>query len=101
MRGNTENGSSAEPGYRRWLVSGKVQGVGFRYHVLQFAESVGVVGDVRNLDDGRVEIRAQGSSDQLERLLEAVRRGPAWSQVERVDSVEIAGPQHFERFRIR
>lgn len=94
-------GVSSDSENRRWLVSGRVQGVGFRYHVLQCATRLGVVGDVRNLEDGRVEIRAQGSSDRLERLLDEIRRGPTWSRVERVESVETIELQRFERFRIR
>ena len=47
------------PGWNsaQWLVSGRVQGVGFRYHVLQSAHRFGIIGDVRNLRDGRVEGR--------------------------------------------
>ncbi len=86
---------------RRWIVTGRVQGVGFRHHVWTSAQDLSVVGDVRNLPDGRVEIRAQGRAAALERLLEAVRRGPRWG---RVDAIEVAALEpgvHFDAFSVR
>jgi len=71
---------------RHILVSGRVQGVGFRYFVYEAAERHGVTGWVRNRPDRKVEIRAQGTSPSLEDFLEDVRKGPSTS---RVDSVAI------------
>ena len=62
-------------------VTGHVQGVGFRWHVLRHAQPQRIAGWVRNLPDGRVEFVAQGSGEALERFLEQVRRGPPGSQV--------------------
>jgi acylphosphatase len=84
-----------------WLVAGKVQGVGFRYHVLHSARRFGVLGDVRNLNDGRVEIRAKGSSDAIDNLLAAVRIGPPWSRVESVETRELEEGLNFDTFMIR
>ena len=58
------------------IVSGMVQGVGFRYYALREAERAGVSGWVRNRRDGTVEIEAQGEEEALEAFLAAVRPGP-------------------------
>ena len=57
------------------LVSGRVQGVGFRYWVRQEAESLALTGSATNLPDGRVEVVAEGEREQCQRLL-AVLRSP-------------------------
>jgi acylphosphatase len=62
-------------------VSGRVQGVGFRYFVRQQAAVLPLTGWVRNLHDGRVEVLAEGSRPDLENLLAALKRGPAGSEV--------------------
>ncbi len=53
---------------RRFRISGLVQGVGFRYYALRRAQERGVVGYVRNLPDGRVEVVAEGAEEALESL---------------------------------
>ena len=70
---------------RRWLVSGRVQGVGFRVFVLEEAQRLGVSGYVRNLPDGSVEAVASGETGALERLERALRAGPPGARVERVE----------------
>ena len=57
------------------LVSGQVQGVGFRYTVLQKALMQNVTGWVRNLDDGRVEILAEGTKEQLDDFIASLHIG--------------------------
>lgn len=84
-----------------WRVSGRVQGVGFRYYVLQAARRIGVDGDVRNLADGRVEIRAEAPVGELRRLREAVSRGPAASRVERMEDIGLEDDVHFTGFDVR
>ena len=84
----------------RWLVSGRVQGVGFRYFVLHNARRIGLEGEVRNRRDGRVEIRARGTQTELERLLDELRRGPSGSRVDGVDEQEIDAAT-FDGFEIR
>jgi acylphosphatase len=73
---------------RRYFVSGRVQGVGFRYFVQDAAQREGVRGWVRNLGDGRVEAFAQGDADALARFEARVRQGPSMSRVVGVDIVE-------------
>ena len=70
---------------RRFLVSGRVQGVGFRFFTQDIARQEGVRGVVRNLPDGRVEIVAEGDDQSLARLEAAVRLGPSHARVEQVE----------------
>ena len=70
---------------RRWIVRGRVQGVGFRYFVLHRADSMGIAGWVRNRADGAVEVEAEGPRPELERLVAAVSRGPAGASVTAVE----------------
>lgn len=67
------------------VVSGRVQGVGFRYSTVSQAEKLGVTGWVRNLPDGTVEALAEGTTDQIEAFLVWCRQGPPGSRVDRVD----------------
>jgi acylphosphatase len=74
---------------RRVLVSGRVQGVGFRAALTQQASSVsGLRGFVRNLKDGRVEALFQGEDRQVLSLLAWCRKGPAAAQVTRLEVIE-------------
>lgn len=70
---------------RRFLVSGRVTGVGFRYFVQDVARREGISGVVRNLPDGRVEAVAEGDDESLTRLEIALRRGPPHARVDHVD----------------
>ncbi|HSH74413.1 MAG TPA: acylphosphatase [Longimicrobiales bacterium] len=80
-----QRGESAR-GYR---VVGRVQGVGFRWWTRRTAARLGLDGIVRNLPDGSVEVHAVGSEAELERLREALTRGPAASRVEGVEVIPI------------
>lgn len=71
---------------RAWRVVGKVQGVSFRWFTRRAAQELGISGWVRNLPDGSVEVRARGDASALDQLLEAIKRGPARSRVERVEA---------------
>jgi len=75
---------------RRYLISGVVQGVGFRYFVLRRANALALAGWVRNLSDGRVEVVARGASGPLAQLEEALRSGPRGARVSGVDKSEIS-----------
>jgi len=67
------------------IVSGKVQNVAYRYYVQDAADELGVVGWVRNLSDGTVEILAQGEPDILKELVEYLNEGSLQAKVEGVD----------------
>lgn len=71
---------------QRFLVRGRVQGVGFRWFVLRQAEALHLRGFARNLRDGSVEVVAAGSEPALAQLAQALARGPAMARVERVDA---------------
>ena len=72
------------------LVSGHVQGVGYRQGCRHTARSLGLVGWVRNLADGRVELFAQGPDDGVDRLLDWVWAGPAAARVSGVETDVVA-----------
>ena len=59
---------------RTVLFSGHVQGVGFRFNTYQIAKNFDITGRVRNLDDGRVELVAEGEAGEIETFLEAIRQ---------------------------
>jgi acylphosphatase len=66
---------------RRYLISGRVQGVGFRYFAQRAARDLGVTGWTRNLDDGRVEVHANGVVKVLDEFEAWLRKGPRGSDV--------------------
>ena len=78
----------AEKQARRFFVSGRVQGVGYRYFATDVAERIGLTGYARNLADGRVEVYAIGTSDQLRDFAQELRRGPTLAAVADVAEVE-------------
>jgi acylphosphatase len=69
---------------RRYVVSGRVQGVGFRWFVEREAAQLGLTGWVRNRDDGDVEVMATGPSEQLNALRQKLQQGPRASRVDHV-----------------
>lgn len=73
---------------KQFFVSGGVQGVGFRFFVERTAASLGVNGYVRNLFDGRVEVYATGSAEQLDALRSALQRGPRMARVDKVEEID-------------
>ena len=74
---------------RRFLLSGRVQGVGFRFFAADAARREGLSGSVRNLDDGRVEAVAGGEAESVVRFERALRRGPSRARVEQVQVDDI------------
>jgi acylphosphatase len=80
----------------RLLISGRVQGVAFRWETLQAAERYGVNGWVRNLPDGRVEAVVEGPRQQVTDLIDWCRKGPP---VARVDSLDIQWEDFKGEFR--
>ncbi|HZR22039.1 MAG TPA: acylphosphatase [Vicinamibacterales bacterium] len=70
---------------RRYLISGRVQGVGFRYFTADAASREGITGWARNLADGRVEVVAEGEAEAVARFERVLRHGPPHAHVENVD----------------
>jgi acylphosphatase len=83
-----------------FYVSGWVQGVSFRGYARQRARELGLTGWVRNLYDGRVEGVAEGPRAEVERLIEAVRKGPSAARVEDVEVRWEEARSEFKDFRI-
>jgi len=81
---------------RHYLVSGRVQGVGFRRFVEAQAHNFKVSGVVRNLEDGRVEFYAEGDDENLQALEQAIRRGPMLSAVRDVIARTLDKPEGLE-----
>jgi acylphosphatase len=77
-----------ETAAKRWIVRGRVQGVGFRYFAQRAAHELGLAGYVRNLDDGRVEVYASGPEDKLSKMAASLHKGPQWASVRGVDEIE-------------
>jgi len=75
---------------RRWLVRGRVQGVGFRYFAQRAAHGLGLSGYTRNLDDGRVEVYAAGDAAAIAKLAGLLHQGPRWADVRGVEESEAA-----------
>jgi acylphosphatase len=73
----------------RFLVTGRVQGVGFRWFVARRAAELGLAGWARNLPGGQVEVVAAGETDAVSRLEESLRAGPRLARVESVEKSEI------------
>ena len=73
---------------RRWFISGRVQGVGFRWFVEKNATAIGARGWARNEDDGRVQVYATGNRDQLDRLAACLHQGPRMAEVRGVEEQE-------------
>ena len=70
---------------RRFVISGRVQGVGFRWFAESAAAREGLHGWVRNLPDGRVEAQAEGDAEAVDRFERALQHGPPAAHVEAVD----------------
>ena len=81
---------------KRFFVSGRVQGVGYRYFAMNAAEQISVTGYARNLADGRVEVYAIGTSAQLRDFARELRRGRALAAVADVAEVEAEVLQTFD-----
>ena len=84
---------------KRVLVSGKVQGVSFRDGAKRKAEELGVVGWVRNLDDGRVEFGIDG--ENAGKMIDWISEGPPSAEVRKVEVSEMADPERPIGFEIK
>jgi len=82
------------------LITGFVQGVGFRQFVKQQAEQLHLTGWVRNLPDGSVETVAKGSQESIEKFIEHCKKGPFLSDVEYVNITWKDDEKSFEEFTI-
>lgn len=81
------------------VITGRVQGVGFRWNAVREAGSRGITGLVKNMTDGRVYIEAEGYREQLDDYIAWCRRGPVFSSVENVE-IEASSPMNYKSFNI-
>ena len=84
----------------RYVVRGRVQGVGFRWFVEREAHILGISGWVRNNSDGSVEVLAQGTREQLLGLRSRLRQGPRAARVDDVEEFEAKPVSGLNTFRI-
>ena len=85
---------------RRFIVRGRVQGVGFRYFAIRAARSCGVTGTVRNLADGSVEAVAEGPASAVAEFRRELERGPSYAHVTSVDESEVALTGRYNGFDV-
>lgn len=85
---------------RRLRINGRVQGVFFRAWTREQARALGITGWVRNCPDGSVEALIEGSPNELDRLIEHLRRGPDGARVDDLQS-EVAVPEGAGTFEVR
>ncbi len=85
---------------RKFTISGEVQGVGYRFFAQRVAAQHQVVGYVRNLADGRVEVVAEGSREDVEALKSDLATGPKLSFVDQVEEISLDPTGAFFAFRI-
>jgi len=83
------------------LISGRVQGVAFRYYTQDIAQSLGIKGWVRNCWDGKVEIVMEGEEDRVKELIDWCYQGPGSAIVEKVDVEWEEYREEFITFGIR
>ena len=83
---------------QRYVVSGVVQGVGYRWYVLREAHRLALRGWVKNLPDGSVEVLAEGTESQLGELEGALKRGPSVAQVKNVGKFDAPSDANLSNF---
>ncbi len=83
------------------IVSGLVQGVGYRYFIYRQAQSLGLTGYVKNLPSGQVEIVASGEKGLIDELVRVARTGPSFASVAGIDLERIESPPVYHEFGIR
>lgn len=85
---------------RKFLISGEVQGVGFRFFAQRAAARHQVMGYVRNLPDGRVEALAEGSPPDVEAFKHELATGPTFAVVSNLEEINIEPTGEYSSFRI-
>ncbi|HWN99835.1 MAG TPA: acylphosphatase [Blastocatellia bacterium] len=85
---------------RRFIVRGRVQGVGFRYFAIRAARGLGIVGTVCNMPDGSVEAIAEGETEAILEFRRDLERGPSYSQVTAVEESELDVTGRYKSFEV-
>lgn len=84
----------------RAVVIGTVQGVGYRYFTIMRASGLGIVGYVKNLPNGNVEVIAEGEESDLDTLVSYLKRGPSGAYVREVVAVKLPATGEFYNFSV-
>lgn len=85
---------------KKYIISGLVQGVGYRYFAYKAAEKYGIVGYAKNLYDGTVEIIAEGDVDKLQLFKSDLMQGPSRSRVEKIIEENCLLPADYHTFNV-
>ena len=85
---------------RRFIIRGRVQGVGYRFFAIRAASRLGVLGSVKNLPDGTVEAIAEGTPEALAEFRAELWRGPSYAQVATVEESEIKLTGRYKGFDV-
>jgi acylphosphatase len=80
---------------RLYLVTGRVQGVGYRYFAMRTAQRLGIRGTVKNLRDGRVEVAAAGAAESMAAFRAELERGPQGAKVTSIEERELPNDNEF------
>ncbi|MDD3159597.1 MAG: acylphosphatase [Candidatus ainarchaeum sp.] len=83
------------------IISGRVQGVGLRYMVLNESLKFGLVGYVKNCFDGNVEVEVEGNEEKIEDLIKFIENNPGRSKVTKITKNYSTDLENFTRFEIR
>lgn len=83
------------------IVTGRVQGVGFRYHAMNLAMEYHLTGWVRNMSNGGVEMEVQGTQEQVEMFVRNLDTGTNWIRIDRKSVADMPGLIEETGFRIR
>lgn len=86
---------------RHMILSGKVQGVGFRHFTRSRAQELGISGWVRNLDDGSVEVMATGPENSMLSFIEILSHGPVSAYVKKIEQKEVPVVTGQDSFSVR
>ncbi len=85
---------------RKFLISGQVQGVGYRYFAQRSSAKHQIRGYVRNLEDGRVEVLVEGNAKAVEAFRQDLAAGPAYSRVGQIEELVLEPSNLYSSFRI-
>jgi acylphosphatase len=92
MEGNSRN---------HLIISGKVQGVFFRFNAKNKAKELGIFGWVKNLSDGRVEALVEGEKEKIEEFIKWAKKGPLFAKVEELENEQQKFKGEFDSFKIK
>ena len=85
---------------RRFVISGIVQGIGYRFFALRAAARHQILGTVRNLPDGRVEVMAEGEREAMDEFKQDLATGPAMAEITDIEETDLAVTRLYRDFRV-